>query len=261
MIQGAADEPIRYVSVFNDITELWRKDERTRHLAFHDALTDLPNRALLMKRLERQLAVAQREARATALLFIDLDRFKAVNDSHGHHIGDELLQAVAIRLQAIMRSSDTVARLGGDEFVVLLDNPSGSGDIAILAARILASIGEPLEIHGTTVRIGASIGIASAMAANCGPSQMLQNADTAMYAAKRAGRNRYRFFSAAGELRHDRREDASAPIEGGNAEHGQAGDAGRREMDGKDRSPWMDSDQVEWPSRPGRPPRRLTAGR
>jgi len=118
VIHGATHEPVRYVSVFNDITEFWQKDERMRHLAFHDSLTNLPNRTLLMERLDHLLTMTEREQRNIAVMFLDLDGFKAVNDKLGHDIGDDLLKRVAQTLLAQVRHLDTVARLGGDEFLL-----------------------------------------------------------------------------------------------------------------------------------------------
>ncbi len=192
VIRSSADEPVRYVSVFNDITELWRKDERMRHLAFHDSLTDLPNRTLLTERLDQLITISERDQRNIAVMFLDLDGFKAVNDSLGHDIGDDLLKMVAQKLLAQLRHSDTVARLGGDEFVILLDNPANSDEVAHIADRIVEAIKEPMNLRGKSASVGASIGIA--MHSGQTTAQLMKSADTAMYAAKLAGKNTYRFF-------------------------------------------------------------------
>ena len=146
-ITGSGGEADRYVSVFHDSTDTWHKNESIRHLAFHDALTSLPNRSLLMERLERQISLQARDPRCLAVLFLDLDRFKAVNDTLGHAVGDDLLVAVSQKLQALVRQSDTVARLGGDEFVVMLDNPANREEVAQIANRIIAVINEPMAFN------------------------------------------------------------------------------------------------------------------
>ena len=194
VIHGATHEPVRYVSVFNDITEFWQKDERMRHLAFHDSLTDLPNRTLLMERLDHLLAITEREQRNIAVLFLDLDRFKAVNDMLGHDIGDDLLKSVAKKLLAQVRHLDTVARLGGDEFVILLDNPVNNDAVARIANRIVTTINMPMELRGKLASVGVSIGIAMHPVHGQTTAELMRNADTAMYVAKKAGKNTYRFF-------------------------------------------------------------------
>jgi len=196
-IRGSGDEPVRYISVFHDITKFRQDDERMRHLAFHDALTNLPNRSLLLNRLDHQLAKAEREQSRLAVLFLDLDRFKAVNDSLGHDIGDELLRRVAQKLQAQVRQSDTVSRLGGDEFVILLDDPASQEELVQILQRIILAINEPMEFKGRTAQVGISIGIAQFPADGRSPGELIKRADTAMYAAKQAGRNSYRFCEPA----------------------------------------------------------------
>ncbi|WP_198674763.1 bifunctional diguanylate cyclase/phosphodiesterase [Rhodoferax ferrireducens] len=195
-LPGSADEPVRYLSVFSDITELRRKSEKIKHLAFYDALTDLPNRSLLMNRLEHHVAKAKREQHSLALMFLDLDQFKFVNDMLGHDVGDDLLKRVAQKLQAQVRQSDTVARLGGDEFVILLDKPANQEELADIASRIVADIQEPMDFHTKIAQVGISIGIAVYPIDGLTPSQLIKSADLAMYAAKGAGRNTYRFVEA-----------------------------------------------------------------
>lgn len=194
-IRGENDEAIRYVSVFNDITEFWRKDERIRHLAFHDSLTDLPNRSLLEERLSRMIGMAGRDQRNIAIMFLDLDGFKNVNDNLGHDIGDALLVLVAKKLQTQLRQVDTVARIGGDEFVILLDNPVSREYLVTIANRIIETVNEPMDLRGTSVSVGISIGIAEHSTASHSTTQLMKNADTAMYIAKKSGRNTYRFFN------------------------------------------------------------------
>jgi diguanylate cyclase (GGDEF)-like protein/PAS domain S-box-containing protein len=185
---------VRYVAVFHDITEMRRKDEHIRHMAFHDALTGLPNRALMQDRLQHALERAQREGGRLALTFIDLDRFKDVNDSLGHNIGDLLLQEVARRIKGRLRTSDTVARLGGDEFVVLMEDLTEAGHFASVAQELIADIARPMQLLGHTVDISASMGMAFFPEDGSDPLDLMKCADTAMYAAKVAGRNTYRFF-------------------------------------------------------------------
>ncbi|MEH6561853.1 MAG: diguanylate cyclase [Marinobacter sp.] len=195
MVLGEDGEPVRYVSVFSDITALWRKDEHIKHLAFHDALTDLPNRTLLMDRMDQKLRHADLEQNHFALMFLDLDGFKLINDKLGHHVGDDLLKTVANKLLALVRRSDTVARVGGDEFIFILDNPQASNEIADVANRIVRSISEPIDFHGETLQIGVSIGIAMFPADGLTSVNLIRNADTAMYAAKISGTNSVSFFS------------------------------------------------------------------
>lgn len=202
----------RFLSVFNDATELVLKNERLRHLALYDALTDLPNRYFLLERLQYLCNLGAREARRTAVLFIDLDRFKTVNDSLGHKAGDLVLTEVAARLRHLVRQTDTVARFGGDEFVVLLSNPESQARVVQVARRILDALATKLEVLGQTVEIGGSIGIVLSEGNDDTPAGLLEKADGAMYQAKTDGRGTFRFYGgdaevvqlsgkAAGELR------------------------------------------------------------
>jgi diguanylate cyclase (GGDEF)-like protein/PAS domain S-box-containing protein len=193
LIRSTCDEPVRYVSIFNDISELWQKNENTRHLAFHDLLTGLPNRSLLIERMNQLIARTDRKQSNVALMFLDLDGFKAVNDTLGHETGDDLLVMVAKRLVAQVRSLDTVARLGGDEFVILLNNPASSDEVANIAQRIVESINLPMHFDEKTARVGVSIGIAIYDIDGSTPAQLLKSADSAMYLAKAAGKNTFRF--------------------------------------------------------------------
>jgi diguanylate cyclase (GGDEF)-like protein/PAS domain S-box-containing protein len=195
MVRDADGEPVRYVSVFSDITAFWRKDEHIKHLAFHDALTDLPNRTLLMDRINQIIINSDREPCNLALLFLDLDGFKLVNDQYGHNVGDDLLKEVAKRLLGLVRHSDIVARLGGDEFIVVLNNPKGMEKITSIATSVVSSINEPMEILGEAHRVGASVGIALFPADASTSVDLIKNADTAMYVAKGSGRNKISFYS------------------------------------------------------------------
>ncbi len=191
----AAGSITHYVGVFSDITEHKRQELHLRHLALFDALTDLPNRAQLLQRLDHALEFAERRQQQLAVLFLDLDRFKEINDSMGHATGDLLLQQIAARLRAVTRQSDTVARMGGDEFVVLLEEVRGGEDVARVAEELLRQVARPVMLDGQEVAISASIGIGLFPADGTSASELMRNADTAMYGAKHDGRNRYVFYA------------------------------------------------------------------
>ncbi len=193
MIGHGQGEVSNYVSVFSDVTDIWQKDEYLRHLASHDALTDLPNRWLLMELLQRRIDVAAREQICLAVMFLDLDGFKQVNDTFGHNIGDDLLKEVGRRLQSLVRQTDVVARLGGDEFVIKLDNPADREEIAVIAKRIVSVINEPMDFGGHVLQVGTSIGIAVFPSDGAAAADLIKSADGAMYAAKAAGKNTFRF--------------------------------------------------------------------
>jgi diguanylate cyclase (GGDEF)-like protein/PAS domain S-box-containing protein len=182
---------------FTDITDRKRAEERIQQLATRDALTGLPNRLLFTDRLALGMGNAQRTNGSLALLFVDLDRFKYINDSLGHVIGDAFLRAVAERLSAVVRKGDTLARLGSDEFVVLLENIEPMEDVAGQVARkILASFGEPFSIDGHTLSCSCSIGISVFPSDASDPQMLMRDADTAMYHVKESGRGSYRYFSS-----------------------------------------------------------------
>jgi diguanylate cyclase (GGDEF)-like protein len=162
----------------------------------YDALTDLPNRTLLADRLAQLIKIAAREKGKGGALFIDLDHFKDVNDSMGHEAGDLLLIAIASRLRKCVRQVDTVARMGGDEFVVLVGQLRAAEDAAIVAQKLLDAIEEPILVHGNEVVISGSIGICIFPDDGGDVSQLIRNADAAMYEAKSAGRNAFRFYTA-----------------------------------------------------------------
>ncbi len=188
--------PYRRIAVMTDITEMRRKDEHIRHQAYHDTLTKLPNRMLLQNRMEHAIKTAQRDSERLALIFIDLDRFKVINDSLGHFVGDELLIQAARRLQDCVRASDTVARLGGDEFVIL-SSIEHSADAAHIAEKIIQDMAVPFQIENQTLHVGASVGISIYPLDGDTSAVLLRNADVAMYAAKQAGRGTLRFFDVA----------------------------------------------------------------
>lgn len=189
-------EVTNYVGVFADISKLKATELQLDFLAHHDPLTRLPNRLLLISRIEHAIKVALRERKMLALLMIDLDRFKEVNDSFGHLAGDELLQQVAKQLNTRLRGIDTLCRLGGDEFTVLLEDITQSEDAARVANDIITALSEPwLLSNGKEVRIGASIGISLFPEHGATPVELLQQADTALYQAKAGGRARFKYFS------------------------------------------------------------------
>ena len=183
-----------YVAVKLDITERKRVEERITHLAQHDALTDLPNRPLFSDRLEQAVVLAQREGTSMALMFLDLDDFKPVNDTFGHAVGDLLLQAAANRMRECVRASDTVGRIGGDEFVVLLHRIEDETDALTVAEKIRQTLCRPFELAGQRLEISCSIGIAIYPEHGADEKELSQSADSAMYCAKQEGRNRVRLF-------------------------------------------------------------------
>lgn len=193
-LEQASGEPL-VLGIVEDITERQEAEERIHHLALHDALTDLPNRVLLQDRLRQAMSEARRERTLVALLFLDLDRFKIVNDSLGHAVGDRLLQAVANRIGRYVRGSDTVCRLGGDEFVVVLTAVHDASDVARVADKMLRGLAEPLTMDGHTLYISTSIGISLYPMDGSDPDTLLQSADIALYQAKEGGCNNYQFFT------------------------------------------------------------------
>lgn len=183
-----------FVSVFNDITEDYHKDEQLRHMACHDPLTGLANRSLLHEHLRLAIARASRDQSRVGVLFMDLDQFKAVNDTLGHDVGDLLLKAVADRLQSCLRASDTLARLGGDEFVVLLNPIAQREDCALIADKLMHALQAPVDLSGSRLYVNTSIGIATYPDDGKRIDTLMKNADMALYAAKAAGKNRYDYF-------------------------------------------------------------------
>ncbi|NNG23754.1 sensor domain-containing protein [Telluria aromaticivorans] len=177
-----------------EINERRQAEARVHHMAYHDSLTGLPNRALLSDRLDLALKAAQRNGRKLAVMFLDLDRFKNINDSLGHATGDHLLREVARRLCAAVRDSDTVARLGGDEFVVLLPDIKGAQECAGVADKIIGALATPFPFEGHSLHISPSIGICLCPDNGADVDTLMRHADAAMYHAKAAGRNNYQFF-------------------------------------------------------------------
>ena len=194
------------VIVFHDVSAVRAIARQISHLAQHDVLTDLPNRMLLTDRITQAILLAHRNRRKLAVLFLDLDGLKQVNDALGHAIGDELLQSVATRLIACVRHSDTVSRLGGDEFVVLLSEVTHAGDAAISAKKVLTALAAPHRVAQHEVAVTASIGLSIYPADGQHAETLIKNADTAMYQAKQTGRNNYQFFKASMNARSAERQ-------------------------------------------------------
>jgi len=191
------EQKTAYLGLCQDIHETKTALEQIRYLGHHDPLTDLPNQVLLEDRLHQALASAQRNQNQTALLFLDLDCFRLVNDSFGHKLGDRLLQVLAERLRRCLRESDTLSRRSGDEFVVLLANLRTPENAATVAEKLLRAVAEPVQVDGQELNLTASIGISFYPHDGDTPELLLRNADTALYHAKRNGRNRYEFFAPA----------------------------------------------------------------
>jgi diguanylate cyclase (GGDEF)-like protein/PAS domain S-box-containing protein len=185
----------RLVAV-RDIRARKQAQERIEYLAWHDALTELPNRLYVTEHLERTLAAARRRDKAVATLFLDLDNFKAVNDTLGHHAGDELLRTAATRLRASVRQSDLVARLAGDEFLIVLDDIEGLQDVNRVAQAVLDALRQPFALPGQTVALTPSIGISIFPDHGSSVDELILRADSAMYQAKSDGGNRYRLYLA-----------------------------------------------------------------
>jgi diguanylate cyclase (GGDEF)-like protein/PAS domain S-box-containing protein len=189
MPEKLEDGSIMWHGFITDITERKNAEERIRHMAQYDALTDLPNRALLSDRLQQALASAKREQKNLTLMFIDLDHFKPINDNLGHAVGDKLLKKSALRMQRCLRESDTIARIGGDEFVVLLADAESKNNAKIVAEKIRQAIDLPFEIDGYKLDLTVSIGIAIYPEHGGDEIELSKNADCAMYHAKQSGRN------------------------------------------------------------------------
>lgn len=185
-----------YVAVFRDITEHRRLEEQIEYQAYHDTLTQLPNRVLLYDRLNQAIARARRHQKKLAVMFLDLDRFKRINDTLGHSTGDQLLKAVAERLTGVMRTSDTVARQGGDEFIILLPEIEEIQDAVTVSEKIIETLKKPFFLEGHELFITTSIGISIFPDDGSDRETLIKNADTAMYRAKEQGRNNFQFYQS-----------------------------------------------------------------
>jgi diguanylate cyclase (GGDEF)-like protein/PAS domain S-box-containing protein len=197
LIEGADGKPAMIEGTIIDITERKRAEEQVKHLAFHDSLTGLPNRLLFSDRLRVAMVHANRYREKLAVLFLDIDRFKVINDSLGHSIGDELLRRVAERVGGCIRQEDTIARLGGDEFTVLLPGIVKEEDAATIANKILEAVRLPFFIEHRELFITTSIGVTLYPADGADPETLVRNADTAMYRAKEQGRDNYQLYAPA----------------------------------------------------------------
>ncbi len=194
-VPGANGLTRAYIGVFNDISVIKKSEEQLHYIAHHDALTGLPNRLLFLSILEQRLAQAKRQGTSIAVVFIDLDHFKSVNDSLGHTVGDELLKAFAARLKALLREVDTVARQSGDEFVVLLDHMRGQDEAIVAIERLRTVFDEPFAASENRLRVTGSLGISLYPQDGTKAQELMRNADAAMYRVKDEGRNSYQFFT------------------------------------------------------------------
>ncbi|GAB0056520.1 hypothetical protein SIID45300_00828 [Candidatus Magnetaquicoccaceae bacterium FCR-1] len=194
-IRNAGGDLTHYMAIFMDITDQKAVENKLERLAFYDALTGLPNRMFFHERLARDIVLAKRQKNNLAVMFIDLDRFKWVNDTLGHEIGDELLKEISRRLKICVRESDTVARMGGDEFTIILTNLHSTDHVAAVAQKIIASVREPVHLCGQNVYVGASVGISMFPVDSSNMETLIKHADMAMYHAKEGGRNTFRFAS------------------------------------------------------------------
>jgi diguanylate cyclase (GGDEF)-like protein/PAS domain S-box-containing protein len=194
-IKDETGQITNHVAIFSDITSVKLAEKHLSYLAHHDPLTGLPNRTLLQDRLSQALIKGNRNESLVAVLFIDLDKFKPINDTLGHRMGDLLLQAVAERLKGCVREEDTVARLGGDEFTIVLEDLYVAEDAAKVAQKIISTLFQPFVIEGHKLNIGASIGISVFPLHGQDAESLIKNADQAMYKIKESGRNNYSFYA------------------------------------------------------------------
>ena len=195
LLRDGAGAPLNFIWQMEDITERKRLQDEARYLAYYDELTGLPNRRLLLDRLNQAIAYGRRHQRALAVMFLDLDHFKDINDTLGHDTGDELLRVVAERLEVCVRGGDTVSRQGGDEFVIILSEVTQQLDVALFAEKILSHLDMPIVLEGKKLHITTSIGIViHAYGSMDDAGMLLKKADIAMYKAKEAGRNGYCFY-------------------------------------------------------------------
>ena len=194
-IRDGAGRISNYMAILSDITDRKQVEQHTRHLAEHDFLTDLPNRVLFLDRLHQALATARRQHTKVAVMFLDLDRFKAINDTHGHQTGDVVLKEVAARLTRCVRGVDTVSRQGGDEFVVILADIRGADQAAHVAGSVMQAVSQAMRVGEHEIALSVSIGISICPGDGDDVDTLLKHADVAMYHAKQNGRNAFRFFS------------------------------------------------------------------
>jgi diguanylate cyclase (GGDEF)-like protein len=212
--QTLADVAAAYLINAQARVDLKESSERARVSSLHDALTGLPNRTLLVQRLDHAVLRSRRSEKMVAILFADLDQFKAVNDTYGHHVGDELLIAVAERLTGLIRPGDTLARLQGDEFVILCEDLDDVSQVELLAVRIDTALAAPFTLSGTEVKVSASVGMAFAGLGEDISEQVLQDADAAMYQAKRDGGGRHTILDLREQRRADDRDRLKRELQG-----------------------------------------------
>ncbi|MDG9667713.1 diguanylate cyclase [Hahella sp. CR1] len=192
-------EKWQFYAFLHDISERKQTEQKLRHLAQYDSLTSLPNRALFYDRLNQALARSHRNEALFALMYLDIDRFKSINDTHGHGVGDELLTAFSSRIQLIIRESDTLARLGGDEFVIIAENIGDQGDAEHIAQKILWAMKQAFQLNELSIQVGTSIGVALLPVHDVSADDLVRMADKALYSAKEAGRNTYRVYEETGQ--------------------------------------------------------------
>jgi diguanylate cyclase (GGDEF)-like protein/PAS domain S-box-containing protein len=193
-VEGEIDASPHYVAVMSDITRMKEHERQLERMAHYDALTGMPNRALLADRMKQAIAQARRHHSSLALIYLDIDGFKEVNDVHGRDTGDQLLITIAYRLRGVLRENDTLARLGGDEFAAVITDLDGWGECELILSRLLETTAMPIEIHQQTFQLSTSIGITLFPQDDADPDTLLRHADQAMYQAKQNGRNRYYLF-------------------------------------------------------------------
>jgi diguanylate cyclase (GGDEF)-like protein/PAS domain S-box-containing protein len=193
-VRNDSGKTVSYVGIFSDITPLKEHRQQLEHIAHYDALTNLPNRVLLADRLQQAMIMSQRRNNSVAVVYLDLDGFKAVNDTYGHEFGDELLIEVSQRMKDTLRDSDTLARIGGDEFVVVLVDLEQMTDCEPLLIRLLQAAAEPVKMGDIILQVSASIGVTFYPQDKVDADQLVRHADQAMYGAKQMGKNRYHLF-------------------------------------------------------------------
>jgi diguanylate cyclase (GGDEF)-like protein len=200
MVKGESEGPglvrqiLHALELRRIMADLEQEQRRAAHKATHDALTGLPNRALLLDRLTQAIEASKRTERSLAVMFVDLDGFKQLNDALGHSCGDELLRNVATRIRQTLRATDTVARLGGDEFVLVCTNLCSADDACVVAQKVAEGLREPVALMGRKWTIGASVGVAVSGSDACTPAELLRRADLAMYSAKDAGGHAFAMY-------------------------------------------------------------------